>query len=220
MHFTTQDGYTFSSHGTCNGYDSRWVDAQVTIKRETRDETLHVLTLPLYGDRWIHPSDARKIDALLGEGASDALCKVNITRLLSNPDQAYWEVNLPSLSEGESITLEYRFEDLSFSDMCDGVEPFLGAFAKDDLQEYAWTEEADNGDLIVHWDLNQCDGSEIVARYYPEFDCESEAIFDECDGNLSATYKRFDHQTVLIHRLFGAITTVIEMQTTSPLGAK
>jgi len=137
MHFTTQDGYTFSSQATCDGYDSRWVDS----------------------------------------------------------------------------------EDLSFSDMCDGSEPLLGTFADDDLLEYAWTEEADNGDLIVHWDLNSCDGSEIVAQHYPEFDYESEAIFDECDGNLSATYKRFDHETVLFNRLFGAIATVIEMQTTSPLCA-
>lgn len=219
MHFTTQDGYTFSSQATCDGYDSRWVDAQVTIKRETRDETIHVLTLPIYGDRWIHPSDAHKVNGLLGDGAADVLARANVRRLSMGDN--YVDTELPNFEQtGFTYSMDFTSEDLSFAHMNDGSELFLGTFADDDLLEYAWTEEADNGDLIVHWDLHSCDGSEIVAQHYPEFDCESEAIFDERDGNLSATYKRFDHETVLFHRLFGAIATVIEMQTTSPLGVK
>ena len=213
MHFTTQDGYTYSSRAICDGYDSRWVDAQVTIERHTTDETIHVLTLPLYDNQWIHPADAHKIDALLGAGSADILARANAQRLARGDD--YTDTEVPNFEQtGHSCSMSFTCEDLSFADMCDGVEPFLGTFATDDLYDYAWTEQADNGDLIVHWDLNQCDGSEIVAQHYPEFDCESEAIFDECDGNLSATYKRLDRETVLINRLFGAIATVIERMTT------
>ncbi len=87
---------------------------------------------------------------------------------------------------------EHDFWDNAFKSLDDTIthEPLCGDLSRKDGTWLAAIDENEDGHLVVAFNIEECDGSEIVALYYPKYDCEKETVLVMSrDGKLvTATY--------------------------------
>ena len=69
-------------------------------------------------------------------------------------------------------------------------EPMCGDLSRSDGTWLASIDENEEGHLVVAFNIEECDGSDIVARYYPKYDCDKETVLVISRGGklVTATY--------------------------------
>lgn len=178
MHFKTTDGFQIVTKG--NG----WTDGFVEFKKIDHTDK-RTLVLPLYGE-WIHEADESQLaEFYASENAShNAMSKLDDL----NPDGSR-EFMVHSTDEYDA---EFRifFDDTELNSLDDTIthEPLCGDLSRNDGTWLASIDEDEEDNLLITFNLEECDGSEIVALHYPKYDCEKETIVSQSGKLVTATY--------------------------------
>jgi len=87
---------------------------------------------------------------------------------------------------------EHDFWDNAFKSLDDTIthEPLCGDLSRNDGTWLASVDEDEENNLLITFDLGECNGSEIVALHYPKYDCKKETVISQSGKLVTATYPR------------------------------